>query len=187
MRIIYQRGFSHLYGLALCTLLNISVSSGALSSRRSDRLAPGTATDTGSAKHTAGYITIMKTTWEPTNTHTHTITVTGACTHDARKHTHTHTRRRWLTPGEAEPDTRWDEAAFLITGCVWPAGMAVGSGARARDPGQPEREGPPPRLIKSQSQFTGKAHIVACPAVAARPRLSAPLLFASFPLTPPLD
>lgn len=91
MRIIYQQGFSHLYGLALCTLLNISVSSGALSSRRSDRLAPGTATDTGSAKHAAGYITIMKTTWErtpPSNTHTHTITVTGACTHDARKHTH---------------------------------------------------------------------------------------------------
>ena len=61
LRIIYQREFSHLYGLALCTLLNISVSSWSLN-RSFDRLTPGMETDTSSYKYTAGYIMIMKST-----------------------------------------------------------------------------------------------------------------------------
>ncbi len=60
LRIIHQQEFSHLYGLALRSLLNISVSSGSLN-RSFDLLTLGTETDTR-CKHTAGYIMIMKTT-----------------------------------------------------------------------------------------------------------------------------
>lgn len=65
LRIIYQQDFSHLYGSALCTLLNISVSSRSLN-RSFDQLTPGMETDTSSSKYTAGYIMTMKTSWERT-------------------------------------------------------------------------------------------------------------------------
>lgn len=58
--IIYHQEFSHLYGPALCTLLNISVSSGGLN-RSFDQLTPEIETDTSSYKYTADYIMTMKT------------------------------------------------------------------------------------------------------------------------------
>ena len=118
LRIIHQQEFSHLYGLALCTLLNISVSSRSLN-RSFDQLAPGMETETSSHKYTAGYTMIMKSTWEQAPP-----PLTGACTcvdEDAHKHTHTHTNTGTQADTERGPgpDMRWDEVAFLIIHWAW--------------------------------------------------------------------